>query len=172
MTTFTKNGLNCRYLRGPVQIEFSESIEPIVPRKISMTRMAITRADDAERKTTERGNKYIVPYGLYCCEGHVSANLAETTTGFSDADLDLLWEAIMNMFVDDCSSSRGKMTVRKFIVFKHDSKMGNAPDWKLLESAKVERVTDSSVPARRYSDYNISIDKTDFPNGVEVLELL
>ena len=172
MTTFTKNGLNCGHLRGPVQLEFSESVEPIAPREISMTRMAITRVEDAERKTTEMGNKYIVPYGLYRCEGHVSANLAESTTGFSEDDLDLLWEAIMNMFVDDYSSGRGKMTVRKLIVFKHESKMGNVPDWKLLEAVKVERVTDSSVPARHYSDYRIFIDKTDIPNEVEVFEML
>ena len=111
MTTFTKNALNCGQVRGPVQFSFAHSVEPVVPQEVTITRVAITTEADAERKGTEMGRKYIIPYGLYRCEGFVSANLARKTTGFSDSDLELLWEAIINMFEHDHSAARGKMAV-------------------------------------------------------------
>ena len=121
MTTFMKAALNCGQVRGPVQLGFARSVEPVIPQEITITRVAITTEADAEKKGTEMGRKYIVPYGLYRCEGYISANLARKTTGFSEEDLSLLWEAILNMFENDHSAARGKMAVRELIVFKHDS---------------------------------------------------
>lgn len=109
MTTFMKNGLNCGQVRGPVQLTFARSVDPIIPQEVTITRVAITTEADAEKKGTEMGRKYVVPYALYRCEGFVSANLARKTTGFSDDDLSLLWEAIINMFEHDHSAARGKM---------------------------------------------------------------
>ena len=126
MTTFVKGALNCGQVRGPVQLGFARSVDPIVPQEVTITRVAITTEADAEKKGTEMGRKYIVPYGLYRAEGYVSANLARKTTGFSEADLELLWTAIINMFENDHSAARGKMAVRQLIVFKHDSELGNA----------------------------------------------
>ena len=121
MTTFTKGALNCGQVRGPVQLGFARSVDPIMPQEITITRIAITTEADAERKNTEMGRKYIVPYALYKIEGYVSANLAQKTTGFSEQDLELLWDAIMNMFEMDHAAARGKMAVRELIIFKHDS---------------------------------------------------
>ena len=125
MTTFVKEHLNCGQVRGPVQLGFARSIDPIVPQEVTITRVAITTEEDAEKKGTEMGRKYVVPYGLYRCEGYVSANLARKTTGFSEEDLQLLWEAILNMFEHDHSAARGKMAVRELSVFRHD-KIGRA----------------------------------------------
>ncbi len=136
MTTFTKNALNCGQVRGPVQLSFAQSVEPVVPQEVTITRVAITTEADAERKGTEMGRKYIVPYGLYRCEGYISANLARKTTGFSEEDLALLWEAILNMFEHDHSAARGKMAVRELIVFKHDTELGCAPAYKLFTLLK------------------------------------
>jgi len=126
MTTFVKGALNCGQVRGPVQLSFARSVDPIVPQEVTITRVAITTEADAEKKNSEMGNKHIVPYGLYRAEGYVSANLARKTTGFSEEDLQLLWQAILNMFENDHSAARGKMAVRELIVFKHDSELGNA----------------------------------------------
>ena len=113
------------------------------------------------------GRKYIVPYGLYRCEGYISANLARKTTGFSEVDLSLLWEAILNMFEHDHSAARGKMAVRDLIVFKHDSELGCAPAWKLFDAVTVSRKDpDSTAPARSYQDYTVSVDETALPAGV------
>ena len=112
MTTFVKGNLNCGQVRGPVQLGFAQSVEPITPQEVTITRVAITTEADAEKKNTEMGHKYIVPYGLYRAEGYVSANLARKTTGFSEEDLALLWRAILNMFENDRSAARGKMAVR------------------------------------------------------------
>lgn len=147
MTTFVKSALNCGQVRGPVQLGFARSVEPVMPESVTITRIAITTEADAENKNTEMGNKYIIPYGLYRCEGYVSANLARKTTGFSEDDLELLWEAILNMFEHDHSAARGKMAVRKLIIFKHDSELGCAPAWKLFETVKVERKKAVSQPA-------------------------
>lgn len=165
MTTFVKGALNCGQVRGPVQLGFARSIDPIIPQEVTITRVAITTEADAEKKDTEMGRKYIVPYGLYRCEGYVSANLARKTTGFSEEDLQLLWTAILNMFEIDHSAARGKMAVRELIVFKHDSELGNAPAYKLFDTVKVEKKGDVAVP-RSYHDYIVEVDESQIPDGV------
>lgn len=165
MTTFVKGALNCGQVRGPVQLGFARSIDPIIPQEVTITRVAITTEADAEKKDTEMGRKYIVPYGLYRCEGYVSANLARKTTGFSEEDLQLLWTAVLNMFEIDHSAARGKMAVRELIVFKHDSELGNAPAYKLFDTVKVERKGDVAVP-RSYHDYIVEVDESQIPDGV------
>ena len=165
MTTCVKGALNCGQVRGPVQLGFARSIDPIIPQEVTITRVAITTEADAEKKDTEMGRKYIVPYGLYRCEGYVSANLARKTTGFSEEDLQLLWTAILNMFEIDHSAARGKMAVRELIVFKHDSELGNAPAYKLFDTVKVERKGDVAVP-RSYHDYIVEVDESQIPDGV------
>lgn len=164
MTTFVKGALNCGQVRGPVQLNFARSIDPIVPQEVTITRVAITTEADAEKKGTEMGRKHIVPYALYRAEGYVSANLARKTTGFSEDDLQLLWQAILNMFENDHSAARGKMAVRELIVFKHDSELGCAPAYKLFQKVQVQRVEGVEVP-RRYEDYNVSVSD-DLPEGV------
>lgn len=164
MTTFVKGALNCGQVRGPVQLSFARSIDPVVPQEITITRVAITTEADAESKGTEMGRKYIVPYGLYRAEGYVSANLARKVTGFSEEDLQLLWQAILNMFENDHSAARGKMAVRELIVFKHDSELGNAPAYKLFESVQVKRKSDVEVP-RSYHDYEVTVSD-ELPSGV------
>ena len=172
MTTFTKNTLNCGQVRGPVQLSFAHSIEPVVPQEVTITRVAITTEADAERKGTEMGRKYIIPYGLYRCEGYVSANLARKTTGFSEEDLALLWEAILNMFEHDHSAARGKMAVRGLIVFKHDSELGCAPAWKLFESVHIRRRDeDDPAPARSYQDYIVTVDEAALPAGATCIQM-
>lgn len=165
MTTFTKGALNCGQVRGPVQLGFSRSVDPVLPQEITITRVAITTEADADKKGTEMGRKYIVPYALYRCEGFVSANLARKVTGFSEEDLQLLWQAILNMFEYDHSAARGKMTVRELVVFKHDSELGNAPSHKLFELVKAEKKKDVTAP-RSYSDYVVTVDDTHVPQGV------
>ena len=167
MTTFTKNALNCGQVRGPVQLSFARSIDSIVPQELTITRTAITTEADAENKTTEMGRKYIVPYGLYRAEGYISANIARKVTGFTDDDLEVLWQAIENMFECDHAAGRGKMAVRKLIVFKHDSEFGNAPAYKLFDAVKVAR-KDTDKPARCYADYEVTVDETSIPEGVTV----
>ena len=164
MTTFVKGALNCGQVRGPVQLGFARSVDPIVPQDITVTRVAITTEADALKKETEFGRKSVVPYGLYRAEGYVSANLARKTTGFSEDDLQLLWQAILNMFEVDHSAARGKMAVRELIVFKHDCELGNAPAYKLFESVHIARKPEVSV-ARAYSDYTVTVD-TQLPAGV------
>lgn len=164
MTTFVKGNLNCGQVRGPVQLGFARSIDPILPQEITITRIAITTEADAEKKGTEMGRKYIVPYGLYRAEGYVSANLARKVTGFSEEDLQLLWQAILNMFENDHSAARGKMAVRELIVFKHDSELGNAPSYRLFDAVHVQRA-DGVAVARQYSDYVVTVEE-DLPAGV------
>ena len=167
MTTFVKAALNCGQVRGPVQLGFARSVDPVVPQEITITRVAITTEEDAEKKGTEMGRKYIIPYGLYRCEGYISANLARKTTGFSEEDLKLLWEAILNMFEYDRSAARGKMAVRELIVFKHDSELGCAPAWKLFDAVTVTRKDpDSSAPARSFKDYVVHVDEDALPAGI------
>lgn len=165
MTTFVKGALNCGQVRGPVQLGFSRSIDPILPQEITITRTAITTEADAEKKGTEMGRKYIIPYALYRCEGYVSANLARKTTGFSEEDLSLLWEAILNMFENDRSAARGKMAVRELIVFRHESELGNAPAHKLFELVRVERNEGVTAP-RSYGDYTVTVEQSTVPQGV------
>ena len=165
MTTFVKGALNCGQVRGPVQLGFARSIDPIAPQEITITRVAITTEKDAENKKTEMGRKYIVPYALYKVEGHISANLARKITGFSEEDLELLWKAIINMFENDHSAARGNMAVRELIVFKHSNELGNAPAYKLFERVKASRKEEVQVP-RAYEDYTVEVDTESLPNGV------
>lgn len=164
MTTFVKGALNCGQVRGPVQLSFARSVDPIVPQEVTITRIAITTEADAANKKTEMGNKNIVPYGLYRAEGFVSANLARKTTGFSEEDLELLWQAILNMFENDHSAARGKMAVRELIIFRHDSELGNAPSYKLFDTVTVTRKEGVQVP-RSYRDYTVTVADT-LPEGV------
>ena len=164
MTTFVKDNLNCGQVRGPVQLGFARSVDPILPQEVTITRVAITTENDAQKKGTEMGRKYIVPYALYRVEGYISANLARKVTGFSEDDLEILWQAILNMFENDHSAARGKMAVRKLIIFKHDSEIGNAPAHKLFDGVKVTRKNNIDCP-RSYDDYVIEVDEI-LPNGV------
>lgn len=165
MTTFVKAALNCGQVRGPVQIGFARSIDPIVSQEVTITRVAITTEKDAEVKKTEMGRKHVVPYGLYRAEGYVSANLARRVTGFSEEDLQLLWDAILNMFEQDHSAARGNMACRKLIVFKHDSELGNAPAYKLFDTVKVARKDGVTTP-RCFDDYSFTVDTGAIPQGV------
>ena len=135
------------------------------PQEITITRVAITTEADAEKKGTEMGRKYIVPYGLYRVEGYVSANLARKTTGFSEEDLQLLWEAILNMFENDHSAARGKMAVRELIVFKHDCELGRAPAHKLFDLVTAAHKEGVTAP-RSYDDYIVNVDEAHLPEGV------
>lgn len=167
MTTFVKASLNCGQVRGPVQIGFARSIDPILSQELAITRIAITTQADAENKTTEMGRKNIVPYALYRAEGYISANLARKVTGFSETDLELLWEAIINMFENDHSAARGKMAVRELIVFKHSKELGDCPSYKLFDAVEVKKQEDVEYP-RQYSDYIVRIHEDQIPETVEV----
>ena len=171
MTTFVKAALNCGQVRGPVQLGFARSIDPIVQQEVTITRIAITTEKDAAEKSTEMGRKYIVPYALYRVDGYVSANLARRVTGFSEEDLNLLWEAIINMFEFDRSAARGNMAVRELIVFRHATELGNAPAYKLFDTISVARKDNVDVP-RSYSDYNVSIATDKIPEGVTCTRMI
>lgn len=158
--------VNCGTVRGPVQMNFAKSVDPIFQQEITITRVAITK--EGEDKETEMGRKHIVPYGLYRMEGYISANLAQAITGFNEDDLELLWEALVNMFEHDHAAARGKMTTRKLIVFRHDSIFGNMPSHLLFDKVKVEKQVD--VP-RAFSDYQVSIDDVT-EEGVTLIEKL
>lgn len=173
MTTFVKAGLNCGQVRGPIQLGFARSVEPIVPQEITITRVAITTEADTEKKRSKMGRKYIVPYGLYRAEGYVSAKLAQKVTGFSEKDLTLLWEAIINMFEHDHSAARGKMAVRELIVFKHNSAIGNVPSYKLFDSVTVRRAQGREEgPARAYSDYTVEVHENELPQSVTCTRMI
>ena len=167
MTTFVKAALNCGQVRGPVQLGFARSIDPIISQEVTITRVAITTEKDAENKSTEMGRKNIVPYGLYRAEGYVSANLARKVTGFSEEDLELLWEAILNMFENDHSAARGKMAVRELIIFKHSKELGDCPAYKLFDAVEVTR-KDGVEYARKYQDYSVRIHEENIPDSIEV----
>lgn len=167
MTTFVKAALNCGQVRGPVQLGFARSIDPIITQEVTITRVAITTEKDAENKSTEMGRKNIVPYALYRAEGYISANLARKVTGFSEEDLELLWEAIINMFEHDHSAARGKMAVRELIVFKHSKELGDCPSYKLFDVVEVRRKEDVLYP-RQYQDYVVSIHEEQIPESVEM----
>jgi len=166
MTTEVNSG----QVRGPVQLAFAQSLDPIVPLEISITRMAVTNEKDLEKERT-MGRKHIVPYALYRVHGFISANLA-AKTGFSDEDLQKLWQALQMMFEYDRSAARGEMTARKLIVFKHDSVLGNQPAHKLFERVTVDRVQgESGSPAAAFSDYRINVNREAL-QGVTIEELL
>ncbi len=171
MTTFVKSKLNCGQVRGPVQIGFAKSEDPVIPQEISITRVAITTEEDAKKKETEMGRKHIIPYALYRADGYVSANLARKTTGFNEDDLYLLWESIINMFEVDHSAARGKMSVRELIVFKHDSELGNCPAYKLFDAVSIKK-NDSVTAPRFYSDYTVHIDESIIPDGVTITRMI
>jgi CRISPR-associated protein Csd2 len=155
-------------IRGPVQLAFGKSVDVVLPKHISITRMAVTTNADYfdNKKSNTFGEKWVVPYALYRQEGFISANLAQKVTGFSDADLDLLWEAIQGMFEFDRSAARGKMTLRELIIFKHQTPLGNAPAHKLFELIKIQRKEGVTVP-RSYSDYEVTVGQA--PEGVEII---
>lgn len=174
-------GANCGQVRGPVQFSFARSVEPILPLEVSITRMAATTAADADRQGESRtmGRKHIVPYGLYRAHGYISACLAGDSrkgTGFSEDDLELLWTALERMFDHDRSAARGEMTARRLVLFRHDSKLGNAPAHRLLERVTVKRIRPSDPsaqdlpPARAWTDYEVGVDSEDLPAGVEIVE--
>ena len=171
MTTFVKASLNCGQVRGPVQIGFARSIDPIISQEVTITRVAITTEKDAENKSTEMGRKNIVPYGLYRVEGYISANLARKVTGFSEKDLELLWDAIINMFENDHSAARGKMAVRELIVFKHSKELGDCPAYKLFDAVEVKKKDDIEYP-RKYQDYTVQIHENEIPDSIEVKRMI
>lgn len=160
--------INCGQVRGPVQLAFAKSVEAILPQEISITRMAVTNEKDLEKERT-MGRKHIVPYGLYAARGFVSAPLADKT-GFSEEDLELLWEALLNMFEHDRSAARGLMSSRKLFVFKHEGKMGNAPAHKLFDLIDIQRAEGSTGPARSFKDYVVKVGAV--PDGVTLQEKL
>lgn len=176
-------GINCGQIRGPVQFTFAQSIDPIVPQEITVTRMAATHekehkdrlegSDDGEDTRTDNrtmGRKHIVPYGLYRMHGFISAKLAERT-GFSDQDLEFLWRALGEMFDHDRSAARGEMTARRLIVFRHDSALGNARAHDLFDRVTVSRMGDPAAPPRSFAnDYAIAVNKDDLPAGVTLVE--
>jgi CRISPR-associated protein Csd2 len=165
-------GINCGQVRGPVQIAFAKSCGPVVPREVTITRMAVTTDKEAEAQKGDNrtmGNKFIIPYALYRVHGFVSAPLAGRT-GFSEADLELFWQALQNMFEHDHSASRGEMAARRLLVFKHANALGNAPAHTLFARIGVERTGDSSVPTRQFTDYKVTVNKQSLPDGVELLE--
>lgn len=171
MTTFVKASLNCGQVRGPVQLGFARSIDPIVSQEVTITRVAITTEKDAENKSTEMGRKNIVPYGLYRVEGYISATLARKVTGFSEEDLDLLWEAIINMFENDHSAARGKMAVRELIVFKHSKELGDCPAYKLFDAVELRKKEEIEYP-RKYQDYTVQIHEEMIPDSVEMKRMI
>lgn len=158
----------CGIVRGPVQISFAKSVDPIFTQDITITRQARTTEDKRDTGETEMGRKSIVPYGLYRADGYVSAMLAQKITKFSEEDLELLWKAIINMFEHDRSAARGKMCVRKLYVFKHDSLLGNAPANVLFDKIVISKKDGVEVP-RSFNDYEITVDKN-MTEGVELQE--
>ena len=166
-------GKNAGQVRGPIQMTFARSVDPITALEHSITRMAVATEKEAEKQKGDNrtmGRKATVPYGLYVCHGFISANLAQQT-GFSQNDLDLFFDALKNMFDVDRSAARGLMSAQRLIVFKHDSVLGNAPANKLFDLVKVER-KDKSVTARSFVDYEVTIDKEHLPAGVTIEELI
>lgn len=159
----------CGIVRGPVQINFGKSVDPVLPQEITITRQAVTTESDKANKETEMGKKNFIPYGLYRAEGYVSAMLAQKT-GFSEDDLEKLWTAILQMFEHDHSAARGKMCMRKLFVFRHASLLGNAPSAELFDKVTIRR-QDGVEVARSWKDYTVDIDRS-MPEGVELLEKL
>ncbi len=162
--------VNCGQVRGPVQLTFARSVDQIVPLEHSITRMAVATEAEAEKQQGDNrtmGRKFTVPYALYRCHGFVSAPLA-AQTGFTEEDLDLFWNALVNMFEHDRSAARGQMATRKLIVFKHDSEMGNAPSHKLFDMVKA---ASTSTPVRSYDQYQVTVPSQGaMPAGVTIIE--
>lgn len=171
MTTFVKGSLSCGQVRGPVQLGFARSIDPISVQEISITRIAVTTEADAAEKNNTMGNKFIIPYGLYRMNGYISAKLSQNVTGFCDEDLDVLWQAILNMFEFDRSAARGNMAVRKLYVFKHSSALGDAPSWKLFDSINVHKRAEVDAP-RDFADYEVRVNREAIPESVSLTEMV
>lgn len=167
LSTGSNAGKTDGQVRGPIQLTFSRSVDPIVATEHSITRMAVAKEEDADKERT-MGRKSTVPYGLYVCHGFVSANLARQT-GFKKEDLDLFFEALKNMFDQDHSAARGLMSAQKLIVFRHDSMLGNAPAGKLFDLVTIRR-KDPNSPARSFGDYEVSVGQV--PEGVTVENLI
>lgn len=161
--------VNCGQVRGPVQLNFARSMDPIFQQEVTITRQAVANEKDREKGQT-MGKKQIVPYALYRAEGYISAHLAKKTTGFSEDDLALLWDSLINMFEHDHSASRGKMSARKLIVFKHNNELGCCQSHILFDKVKVERPA-NDLPPRSFGEYNVTISQ-DMPKGVEIIEKL
>ncbi len=166
-------GKNAGQVRGPIQITFSRSIDPIVASEHTITRMAVTTEKEAEKQSGENrtmGRKFTIPYGLYRCHGFISAHLAKQT-GFNEDDLELFWQSLMQMFDHDRSASRGEMSARGLYVFKHSNALGHAPATVLLDRIQVKRNEECEV-ARSFSDYQVEIDESNLPEGIELNRLL
>ena len=165
-------GKNAGQVRGPIQLTFARSVEPIAAMEHSITRMAVATEKEAEKQGGDNrtmGRKATVPYGLYVCHGFISANLAQQT-GFSEEDLALFWDALRNMFDVDRSAARGLMSAQKLMVFKHESILGNAPANKLFDLVRIEKQCEGAP--RSFSDYKVTIDKNALPKGVTVEEMI
>lgn len=171
MTTFVKGNLACGQVRGPVQLGFARSIDPVEPQEITITRIAVTTEEDAADKNNTMGNKFIIPYGLYRMNGYISAKLAQKTTDFCDEDLAMLWQAILNMFEFDHSAARGNMAVRRLYVFKHSSALGDAPSYRLFDSINVRRRDSVDVP-RSFNDYVVTFNSEQVPDSIQVSEMV
>ena len=162
--------VNCGQVRGPVQLNFAKSIDPILPQDLTITRVTVTTEEDKQKKDREMGRKQIVPYAVYRMEGYISAKLAQQT-GFDEKDLQLLWESLINLFEHDRSAARGKMASRKLYVFEHASDLGNAPAHLLFDRIEIQRKNHAKA-ARAFSDYAITVNTDNLPEGVTLHELL
>ena len=163
-------GQKAGQVRGPIQMTFSRSVDPIFAQEHTITRMAVATKEEAISQSGDNrtmGRKATIPYGLYLCHGFISAHLAAQTE-FSEEDLDLFWQALENMFEHDRSAARGEMTARGLYVFKHDSKLGNAQAHSLFDRISVDQL-DGSIPARSFTDYVVNVDENDLPSGVELI---
>jgi CRISPR-associated protein Csd2 len=168
-----KSAPNCGQVRGPIQLTFARSIEPIVPSEHSITRMAVATEKESEKNKGDNrtmGRKFTVPYGLYRTYGFISAPLAEQT-GFSSDDLDIFWDALQNMFEHDRSAARGLMSAQRLIIFKHKSKLGNVPVQDLFNRITVERKGNLEKPARDFSDYVVKLDDTEITDFRKIIEV-
>ena len=164
---------NCGQVRGPVQLTFARSVDPVVAQEHSITRMAVATKAEAEKQDGDNrtmGRKFTVPYGLYVAHGFVSAHLANQT-GFGEEDLELLWKALEQMFEHDRSAARGEMTTRGLYVFKHDSKLGNAPAHSLFDRIQPKLKEGVSVP-RDFGDYSVTVDEAGVPQGVTLQKIV
>ncbi|MFQ3588509.1 MAG: type I-C CRISPR-associated protein Cas7/Csd2 [Fimbriimonadaceae bacterium] len=159
---------NCGQVRGPVQLTFSRSVDPIIPGDVSITRVAITK--EGENKESEMGRKASVPYGLYVGKGFFSPMFARDT-GFDAADLALFWQAVADMFENDRSAARGDMRLRQVFVFRHENPLGNAHAGKLFDRVKLARKPGVEAP-RKFDDYELTVDENNLPEGVTLIRLL
>lgn len=169
-------GENAGQVRGPVQLTFSRSADPIVPLEHSITRMAVATAEEAAKQEGDNrtmGRKSTVPYAVYVCHGFVSPMLAngDKGTGMSSEDLDLIWDGFMQMFEHDRSAARGLMSARGLYIFKHGSTLGSAPAHSLFDRIKVKK-GDEAKPPRAFTDYTVTVDRDNLPAGVELIERL